>query len=430
MKQRPSLYEKSFWSWQYKQIKEEGFPAVWRKAKKMPKVVLNFPFVFLSFPVVLVIRVLKPIVWIRFGHFLATRIGHFVFDVEYYLCERKTEKQPTKTIDIFFYRWGRPANPFFAKMCERQIRVRNWAKYIYFANHGLPGGHDHEVSPAYLTNNSQDVKGLFQQIETQLYFTEEENLQGQIFLEEVGFSKDAKFVCLIVRDAAYLSQHPEHSKVDFSYHNYRDTDIEAYADAAMALALKGYCVFRMGKVVQKPLKISHPRILDYANSDYRSDFLDIWLAANCFFCISTGTGLDEIPRAFRRPAVYVNYIPFQLMVTYDHCISVPKHLVWQDKKRRLTLTEHLMHPYYSAEEYVKEKIMIQDLSSEEILRSVMEMESRLTGEWKDTKEDIQMQHRFWKLFKENVALHNGLGRIHPQSRVSSSFLMANKQWLN
>ena len=189
MKQRPSLYKESFWGWQYKQIKEEGFPAVWRKAKKIPKVVLNLPFVLLAVPVVLVIRILKPFVWIRFGHLLATRIGHFVFDVEYYLCERKTEKQPTKTIDFFFYRWGRPANPFFAKMCERQIRVRKWAEYLFFANHGLPGGYNHEVFPAYLSNGSRDVEGLFQKIETQLYFTEEENLQGQQFLKKIGFTR-------------------------------------------------------------------------------------------------------------------------------------------------------------------------------------------------------------------------------------------------
>jgi putative glycosyltransferase (TIGR04372 family) len=310
------------------------------------------------------------------------------------------------------------------------MRVRNWAEYLFTANDWLPGGHDHEVLPAYLRNGSRDVEGLFQQMETQLYFTEEENSQGQMFLKKIGFTRDDKFVCLIVRDAAYLNKHSKYFEMDFSYHNYRDTDIDPYEDTAIALAVKGYWVFRMGKVVQKPLKIGHPRILDYANSDYRSDFLDIWLAANCFFCISTGTGLDEIPRAFRKPAVYVNYLPTQLIVTYDHCLSVPKHLVWQDKKRRLTLTEHLTHSYYRKEKYVKEKITVQDLSSEEILQAVMEMESRLTGTWKETEEDIQLQQRFWKLFKENVEFHTHHGRIHPQARVGSSFLKANRQWLN
>lgn len=415
---------------QYNQIKEQGFPAVCRKAKKIPEMILKLPFVLMAVPVVLVIRILKPFVWIRFGYFPAVRIGHFVFDVEYYLCERKLGKQPIKAFDLFFYRWGKPANSFFAEMCERQICVKNWVEYLFTANHCLPGGRDHELLPAMIRYHSRDMEGLFQQTKTQVSFTEEENLQGQLFLKKIGFAKDDKFVCLIVRDSAYLSKHPKYSKMNFSYHDYRDTDIDTYEDAAMALAMKGYWVFRMGKVVHKPFKISHPRILDYANSNYGSDFLDIWLNANCFLCISVGTGLDEVPRAFRKPAVYVNYLPVQQFVTYSHCISVPKRLIWQDTKKRLTLSEHLLHPYYRAEEYEKAKITVQDLSPEEILQAVMEMESRLTGTWKETEEDIQLQQRFWKLFKEDAAFHTYNGRIHPQARVGSLFLRANTQWLN
>ena len=96
MKREPSFNFKTFWNRQYNQIKEEGFTAVWRKAKKIPKMMLKLPFVLMAIPVVLAVRILKPFVWIRFGHLIASRIGHFVFDVEYYLCERKIEKQSKK----------------------------------------------------------------------------------------------------------------------------------------------------------------------------------------------------------------------------------------------------------------------------------------------------------------------------------------------
>jgi putative glycosyltransferase (TIGR04372 family) len=423
-----TLVLKISWSRQYSQIRKEGFPAVWRKAKITLRTLVKLLFVFMAVPVVLVIRILKPVVWIRFGYILGARIGHFVFDVEYYLSERELGKQPKKAIDFFFYRWGKPANTFFSKMCERQVRVRSWAEFLFTANHWLPGGHDHEVLPAVTRSGSRDLKGLFQQIKPQLYFTDEENLQGEAFLKKIGCKKDEKFVCLIVRDSAYLSQYLGGGGT-WSYHNYRDTDIDTYEEAVLALAEKGYWVFRMGKAVYKPLKTDHPRILDYANSTYRSDFMDIWLAANCFFCISTGTGLDEVPRVFRKPAVYVNYLPTQRFVTYDHCISVPKHLVWQDTNRRLTLSEHLVHSYGEFEKYQQEKILVQDLNPEEIRQAVLEMESRLTGIWKETEEDVQRQHRFWKVFKGNVEFHTHHGRIHPEARVSSSFLKANTQWL-
>ena len=111
------------------------------------------------------------------------------------------------------------------------------------------------------------------------------------------------------------------------------------------LAERGYMVFRMGKIVEKPFNLDHPLILDYANSTYRSDFLDIWLLANCFFCISTGVGLEEVARIFRKPIVNVNYLPLSNFVSYSQCISVPKHLVWKDTKKKLTASEHFVHSY-------------------------------------------------------------------------------------
>lgn len=428
MQRRPGLLNmKLFCVRQFNQIKKEGFPVAWRKMKRFLQELVGLPLVIMAVPVVLIIRILKPVVRIRFGYIFARRIGHFVFDVEYYLCERKIENPSTRTIDFFFYRVGRPANSFFAKMCERQMRIRSWTKILFNANHWLPGGQDHELLPAMVRYGSRDVKGLFQQTETQLFFTEEENLQGQMFLKKIGFTRDDKLVCLIARDAAYLSKC---YKMDTSYHNYRDTDIETYEDTTIALAEKGYWVFRMGKVVRRPLTCGHPRILDYANSAYRSDFLDIWLMANCFFCISNGIGLDEVSRAFRKPAVYVNYLPFQHFVTYDYCISVPKHMVWKDKERRLTLSEYLVHSYYRSEKYEKEGITIHDLSSQEILKAVLEMEERISGRWKDTREDNKLQDKFWELFRSHKDFYKYHGKIHPEARVGAHFLRSNPEWLN
>ena len=408
---------------QNSQIQEEGFSAIWRKAKK----IVHFVISTMAIPVVLVLRLLRPLVWFRFGFFRAERIGHFVFDVEYYLCERELGIQPQKAIDFFFYPWGKPANAFFANMCERQLQVRWWSEYLYIANRWLPGGYQFEVNPALTRFGSRDVKGLFQQTNTQLYFTDEEDLLGREFLNNIGCMNGDKFVCLVVRDAVYLSQFLDGS---WDYHNYRDTDIDTFKEAALALAEKGYWVFRMGKAVLKPFIVGHPRIVDYAKSPCRSDFLDIWLSANCFFCITTGTGLDEVPRAFRRPSVYVNCLPTSNLVSYDHCITLPKHLVWQRNRQRLTLSEHLVCSYGASERYEQKGILVQDLSKDEILQTVIEMESRLKGTWQETKEDIQLQSRFWKIFKKNADFDKLHGQIHPEFRVSGTFLKANTQWLN
>ena len=50
----------------------------------------------------------------------------------------------------------------------------------------------------------------------------------------------------------------------------------------------------MGSKVKDKLNTNNPKILDYANMEIRSDFLDIYLASKCKFCISTDYGLDEV----------------------------------------------------------------------------------------------------------------------------------------
>ena len=197
-----------------------------------------------------------------------------------------------------------------------------------------------------------------------MYFSKEETLNGQDFLEEIGFKYGDKFVCLIVRDAAYLNTISLDKETNWEYHNFRDTDIDTYKKAALALAEKGYWVFRMGKVVRKPFKADHPNILDYANSNYRSDFLDIWLMANCFFCITTVTGLDDVCKIFRKPVVCVNYLPIGIFATPYHSIILPKHLVWQNTKKRLTLLEHLDNDYARSEDYEKAEKILPKLKDE------------------------------------------------------------------
>ena len=53
-------------------------------------------------PVILV-RLIRPVLWIRFGVLTSQRIGHFAFDVEIYLCEREVDLQNKKTFDFFGY---------------------------------------------------------------------------------------------------------------------------------------------------------------------------------------------------------------------------------------------------------------------------------------------------------------------------------------
>ena len=73
-------------------------------------------------------------------------------------------------------------------------------------------------------------------------------------------------------------------------HDYRDSEISTYVEAAEVLAEMGYTVFRMGALVKETLVSKHPRVIDYATNGMRTEFLDVFLGAYCAFCISTGSG--------------------------------------------------------------------------------------------------------------------------------------------
>ena len=72
------------------------------------------------------------------------------------------------------------------------------------------------------------------------------------------------------------------------------------------LVSKGYRAIRMGKNVNDKISFSNPNILDYATSNDRRDFLDIYLMSECEFLISDSTGISSIAALFRKPSLIIN----------------------------------------------------------------------------------------------------------------------------
>ena len=79
-------------------------------------------------------------------------------------------------------------------------------------------------------------------------------------------------------------------------------------------------------------------MIDYATSDDRSDFLDIWLMANCYFCITTGTGLDEVAGFWGIPSVFVNLLPLKSYTAIQEYHHSPKEV---DMGREWEIAESL-----------------------------------------------------------------------------------------
>ena len=260
-------------------------------------------------------------------------------------------------------------------------------------------------------------------------FTDDESRRAENWLESVGWQRGEPFVCLLVRDSAFLATEPSlHSvykgggSARWSYHDYRDSDIATYLPAVEWLANQGVWVFRMGKVMAKPLEMDNERVVDYAFREDRSDFLDVWLFANCDLCISTGTGPDMIADVYRRPLLTVNLLPAISLSSWSNAVTAPKPLVWSETGRRLSVEELLSATWLRGELYAEHGIEIRDLDAETIRGIVQEAWGRLKGDWTEAPEDGRRNRAAWQALESHPEYANWHGYRHPRARFSSVWL--------
>jgi putative glycosyltransferase (TIGR04372 family) len=404
----------------FEEIQRGGYPVFWKKVRdqlqKLRKVV-SAPFVV---PIILVIRLIRPSIYFRFGSFRVDRIGHFVADSALTLAESNLN-QKNRYSDWYYFS-SAVCNQQWSKMVKRSFRIRWWVQDLYFWNSIIPGGdvHTRNIGPDL---GSRDIHGWHQSSE-KIQFKSEEEKKAKCWLSKQGWKEGESFVCFIIRDASYLIKSSLHGWTHEQglYHSYRDSDIATYVQAAEYLAEQGIWVLRMGKQVAKPFPSKHPKIIDYAFHPEKSDLLDIWLFANCYFSVSSSCGPDEICNFYNRPLVLVNAGPLALCYSWSDFIWVPKNLVWGKNRKNLTLKEYLQHKYLHTQHYENTGIEIIDVSSDEITEAVTEKLMRIQGVWIDKDENVKQQQQFWKQFKSWVEFSKYHDWIHPEARMGAYFL--------
>lgn len=414
------------------EMRQGGRPVAARKLQRALRITLKLPLYAIGVLAVIVIRLIRPWLLVRFGGLFSSRIGHFAANTDLYLCERDAGiNVPDQHYVDLFYMSKPICNQQLATMWNRILRI--WPVWILAPisrmNRMIPGWESHEIGNN--TQNDRDVHNLLDRFPPHLELTAEEEEKGEAGLRALGIPVGAPFVCLIVRDSVYLDTHQPY---DWSYHDYRDSDIQNYVVAAEELADRGYFVIRMGATVRESIKTIHPRVIDYATNGMRSDFMDIYLGARCEFCISTGTGWDYIPGIFRRPIVYVSFVPLGALSTFCASnLSLTKTHWFTRENRRLTLKEIFTHGVgfcvYTSDFETKGIRLIEN-TPEEIRDVVIEMAERLNGTWQAHEDDEDLQRRFWGIFPTDAKTADGKplhGEI--RARFGAAFLRNNRDWL-
>ena len=381
----------------------------------------------------LAIRIIRPFITIRIGWINSTRLGHMAANMELYLCatEHGIGKPFGSNFDIWCCTQEHVCNRQLLKMWKRRLIILpRWAlTFLAHFNLYLPGGSIHHIGG---NNTDRDIYNLLDKSNAQLAFTYKEEIEGRQALMQLGIPVDAEFICLTVRDSEYLNFFYE--SADWSYHNHRNSNIQSYVLAAEALADRGYYVIRMGAKVLEPLNSNHPRVIDYASNGKRSDFMDIYLGAKCFFAISTSTGWDAVPLIFRRPIAYVNMVPLGWLFTFSSkFLAITKHHVSMLDGQELSLREIFKRGVGFCSlnsDYSANNVVLIDNTPEEIRDLVIEMAERLEGSFQPRPEDEALQSKFWEIFPSDAVDVNGV-RLHGEirARYGAAFLRNNPEWL-
>lgn len=384
-----------------------------------PYRILYWPFLL---PVALLLALFNKISPIPFKIYLlrVDRIGQMASNQEQILCEEEAGLYP-REFRFFVYR-DHPSNNVLMDMQKRVMPIYNFLLPLFDVCHKMGGLGISSMQLAGITG--RDETHLQKKTKQYFHFSEEELRDAKEECRALGIDPEKPFIPVLGRDNLYLSHIGEPTDMD----SYRNVDINTYIPAMEYMA-ENYQVLRVGSVVRDALNTTHPNVLDYSMSNKRTELLDVYLSAQCYFFVSCGTGLDAIPAyMFRIPVMYANYIPPSYFPTLrEGSLFIPKKYWHRTEKRYLSLREILsskMMDYVTPRELDPFDVEVHDNTAEEILAISKEMFARMDGTWVDSEEDEALQKQFWDIYREK------LGPTEYGARIGAEYLRNNPFWLN
>jgi len=385
-----------------------------------PKILLA-PVAFL---ILIAFLLAKPFVQIRLYRMVDSRLGHLTVNTEVVRLQNLEHNLVTKKREVIVYcseNWNCSNNSMRNLFFRDNYHLRGALAWlaVWMSNNVTIFYSLKSVANRDLLI---DKTGYFVKNLPNLIFSDCELKVGENFLDLVNTSIN-NFVCLNVRDSAYLSKK---MGVHSSKHDFRDANIESYLAAAESLAELGYTVFRMGAIVKSPLVSKHPRVIDYATNGMRTEFLDVYLGATCRFSISAGSGWDGIPTIFRRPIMFVNHLP--IFAPYALTIPVfihPKSLVDGISGDFLPISDLVCRKIADRQNtraYADAGVEIRDLSSEELVEAVTEMAQRVEGTFVETPEQKELQAKLKHILSTHPKLQPTPNYYPIRAEFASCFL--------
>ena len=227
-----------------------------------------------------------------------------------------------------------------------------------------------------------------------LSLSESHKVRGEECLRELGVPPDSWFVCVHSREGGY-------SPKDEYINAHRNSDIATYGLAMQAIVDRGGWCIRVGDASMKPLQQMNG-VIDYANSNLKSDWMDIFLGAKCRFFLGNSSGLCVVSTVFGVPSALANMTPLSNAYpngAFD--LGIPM-LVRRQSGDLIPFAEVFNSPianFRYAARFEESGLIAVNNGPEEIRELAIEMIDRLNDVATYTALDKDLQNSFRALFR-------------------------------
>ena len=392
-------------------------------------------FFLLIFPIVFLICQIKPLIHIKFCDLYTRRFGDFIDQVEGYLWHKKKDKSLSNCYIIFFWDFI-ISNKQLKKMTKRVMKV-----YPRFLFSGVYKAllfykkYDHIL---YLDdlNFSPSLQLINMKTKPHLHFTQKELNKAKKIVNELGVPEEKDWICIHNRDSQYLEKtmpndYPRNIG-SWSYHNHRDFSVETLKESAEFFASKGLYVLRIGTHVREKLQSENKKVIDYANTKFRNDLMDVFLLSKCKFLLSGDAGVTVFPMVFNKPIFGLNISSTQI---HDprfcrYSLLIFKRLRNISTGKLLSIREILQSKFaYTTNAHTFKENGVEPVNntSQEILLYSQEINKQINREKIENDEDLKIQKSFWSIYEKYVDKKKN-NHIFP--KISPSFLRNNLDLLN
>jgi putative glycosyltransferase (TIGR04372 family) len=333
-------------------------------------------------------------------------IGHASIHTDYLVKQLLLEGQKNKII-LFTYppakrndRWkfGYYPNAYLHTLWQRHFRIftsrflRVLLRPVMWKGDGAARGRGYKLGDDYATVSRKTGRLI--------KLPAEDTARGYRLLAEMGMEDDAWFFCFYARSVHYKGS---------GAHNCRNCDIMSLMPAVQYLTDKGGWGIKMGAPTGNPLPTAD-RVIDYPESQSRTAFMDVFLAAHCRFFMGCTSGIHDLAHnVFHRTTIYHNFIPlFPLnwKLFFDDTVFIPK-LLWLNEEGRYLkfaeIYESEISTFISSEQYEQAGIRVCDNDADDILNLTKEAFSRNIGDWSSPPGDNYRQKEFKELLQKRCS---------------------------